>query len=244
MRPSHKYLEMALFKLSAIASDIIGRVNGSVFQRTKSGLIMRSQPGVIRSSVAGQYRTRTQAAQIQAAWQSLSVAERQQWDVYAVFKNKSTRKNPLTKLSGQQIFQQENSVRLIHAAQLGTFATSILTVPILTAPPSAVQVTGVSTDGVTLYVGTDYDIDDASEFLVWYFSRPLLPSQVSEYNKKKIAAYNSSSGVTQTLGSIYTSLWGVLPTVGQYLNIDVALYDDAKSTFGPFTSTRVVVQAT
>lgn len=232
---------MALIQTSGLISDITGRVGGSVFQRSKAGLTMRTQSGVINRATNLQGINRVYAQQIQQAWQSLTVSERNLWEVYAVFKNKSSRKSVLTKLTGQSIFMQENTVRLIHIATFGTFSPEILITPTLTQPPQTINITSWTVGVGTLSMATDYSIPDSSKFFIIYLSRPLLPSQISNYNKKIIFVPVSSTGSSQGLGSLYISRYSVLPVAGQYINSDIALYDKDKNTFGGFSTQRIIV---
>lgn len=231
----------ALIKTGSLISDITGKVGGHVFQRTSSGLALRSGPAPINKGINTQNENRIIATRIQQAWRALSVSDRNLWEVYATFKNKSTRKNILGKLTGQSIFMQENTVRLIHVNSFGSFSPEILITPTIVSLPEVVKITSITNAASILTLNTDYDIPDASKFFVIYLSKPLLPSQISNYNKKKIFCYPASTGTSQGYTSIYTLKFGILPTVGQVLNTEIALYDKDINTFGSFQTQRIII---
>lgn len=231
----------ALIRTGSIISDITGKIGGHVFQRTKGGLAVRTQGGVINPGLNTQNANRIIATRIQQAWRGLSASDRNLWEVYATFKNKSSRKNILAKLTGQSIFMQENTVRLIHINSFGSFSPAILTTPTIIELPEVVKITSITNAASILTLSTDYNIPDASKFFVVYLSKPLLPSQISNYNKKKIFCYVAANGTSQGYTSIYLLKFGILPEVGQVLNTEIALYDKDINTFGAFQTQRITI---
>ena len=136
---------------------------------------------------------------------------------------------------------QKNSIRLIHLQDGGTFTPEILISPILTPAPINVAITAISVSGGALSISTDYPIPDDTFFFIIKLSAPLLPSQISQYNKKKIFAYTNTAGYTQTITSLYMQKFGILPTVGAYINSEISLYDKTINTFGSFSKQRTIV---
>jgi hypothetical protein len=232
---------MALVQLSSLISEITGRSAGTVWQRTKSGLIMRTQRSNLNASNINVFRQQANAAELQAAWQNMTAQERQLWEVYAQFRNRPTRKKSTVPIGGQATFILENNIRMKYAQKFGVISPVINTTPVITPPPQSVQITSIVLAGGTLIVGTNFDIQDDTKFLFMYISRPLLPSQTSVWNKQKLIAKMSSTGTSQVITSQYIEAWATLPEIGQFLNTEIFLYDKNINTFGPGTKQRIQV---
>jgi len=232
---------MALVKFSAIVSEMIGRLNGSVLQRVRGSTIIRNQKVNLNSSRNNIFKTQINLVTLQQAWQALTAQERKLWEVYALFRNRPTRKLLTNSLGGQATFILENSIRLIHNQSGGALVPAILTTPIIDIPPGNVAFTSFTNNGVNFGYNTDQTFNTANAFFVIYLSRPLLSSQESVWNKRKLFALVITAGNFQTITAKYLEQFGALPAVGQFINSKIALYDKAKNTFGSFTEQRTEV---
>lgn len=230
-----------LVRFSTLVSEMVGRSGGSVFQRTKGGIILRKQGAQPNTAKGNLYKSKVNITTIQQAWQALTVNERNLWEVYAQFRNRPSRKGLTGPLGGQATFILENSIRLQFSQAFGVIAPVILTSPTITTPPQAVTIESINNSGFTLTVATDYNIPDDTKFIFMYISRPLLLSQMSVHNKKRLIANMSTTGQSQVITSEYELLYGALPAVGQAVNTEIFLYDKDINTFGAGNKQRIII---
>lgn len=221
---------MAIITTSALISDIKGRLNGSVFQRTQGGLAVRSQPGVINRDTTKQNFGKLGAAFIQSAWQSLTTAQRALWNTYAIFRPRPSRKNALVFLRGQQVFFLEQNIRYnMHG--FGTeFDTIINPAPVLSILPNILQMDEITSSGAAVRIRTVQPVIVADESVICYLSRPLLSSQVSGYNKTALLRFTTADGSVQDVTTPYVEAYGRVPQVGEYLLYDLSRYTVADKT--------------
>ncbi len=225
---------MALIKLSTLFSDIVGRTKGTVFQRTQGGLIMRAERKHINRRTPSQLYLRAGLTQVQAAWRNLSVADAAAWAAYAIVRNKSQHKSPGKAQSAQALFTGENLIRWQMSQSVAGFAPVIISSPIIGSLPASVSIVSIKTDGAILRVVCDTAVVAFSSFLVLKMSRPLLNSQASQYNKILIVPFTQAPGSTWDIETIYTSLFGRIPSVGEFVNLEVSFgYLSANGTSVP-----------
>jgi len=232
---------MAIVKYGGTVSELIGKLNNVVFKMGNHGPTVVGLKSNLNSSRSNIYRQQVNIISIQQAWQNLSVANRNLWEIYAQFRNRPTRKQSGQFLRGQATFILENSIRLRHVQAFGVLAPEILTTPVITPPPQPVSIITAVATVFTFTLGMSYNIPDATKFIFCYITRPLLGSQMSNWNKKRLMANLSSTGYSQVITSTYQSLFINLPTPGQYVNTETFLYDKNISTFGSGTKQRLLV---
>jgi len=213
---------MALVKTSAFITDIVGKVNGSVFQRNASGLILRNSPGIINKNSQAQQPLKQIALQLQQVWGDLSVQQLNAWHNYGVLRNVSTRKSQLAKLSGHQIFLKEGWIRLNMIESVSNMAPQLYTTPIFTSPPQASILVAIVNTGATLDVITFDAIDHNNEYLIISMSRPLRNSQLSNYIKKRVIQFQQVDGDTQNIKTAYEKIYGTSPAIGEWINFSIA----------------------
>lgn len=232
---------MAIVIFSDMIGRIVGRSQGTVYQNGKYGTIRRTEGFHTKSSANNISRTKSNLAEMQAAWRNLSSQDRQLWEVYAQFRNRPTRKIKGNTLGGQATFILENSIRMQFVQNFGVLSQTILTTPVISPPPQTVTIESIINAGGSLTMGTDYIIPDNTKFLFLYITRPLLLSQLSVWNKKKLIANISATGQSHGITSQYENLYGSIPAVGQAVNTEIFLYDKDISTFGAGNSQRIII---
>ena len=99
---------MARIQMGGIVTDIRGKVGGTVFQNSASGLIMKNKSTPVNKLTTAQSDQRIALANTQATWQSLSDLRRSSWSHWAIYQNLSSGLFKKTVLSGQQAFNQIN----------------------------------------------------------------------------------------------------------------------------------------
>lgn len=109
---------MAKIKTSAIITDISGKVGGTVFQRSGSGLIMKNKDKNVRRKTFSQITSSACISNVQSFWQSLSSTQKTAWSKYAGYNVLSQRKAKGLALSGYQVFMRYNYYLSFYGHQL------------------------------------------------------------------------------------------------------------------------------
>ena len=232
---------MARITMSALISDISGKVNGSVFQRCQSGLIMRNQGGKINSNGVRSNLHKNGLSSVQSAWQTLSDTERLLWQTYAVWLNKKQKKNPSKIINGHQLFININSIRYDLAVNNFLFTPWLLSTPLFVPLPAPISIVSVERDGGALIVNLDRAVSQLDEVVMCYLSRPLLGSQMSAYQKMLLMNEPTNSGTEFQCNVAYGDGYGRVIDVGEWVQCKVAIYSDVSENYSNFTVIRTQV---
>jgi hypothetical protein len=232
---------MARITTSALIADISGKLNGSVFQRTQSGLIIRNQGGKINSNTARSNYHRSGLSSIQYEWQQLTPAERTLWQTYAIFLDKKQKKNPTKNINGHQLFININSLRYDLSQYVNLFSPWLLSTPLLIPIPQPINALSVERNGVALYVNLDRAVDQTQEVVICFLSRPLTGSQMSSHTKMILMNEPTNSGTEFQCNVWYGDVYGRTVDVGEWIHVRVALYSTVSENYSNYTNLRTQV---
>lgn len=223
---------MALIHPSALISDITGTIGGTTFQRTQGGLSMRNASMTRNPNNSLQQFNKTGITLIQNAWVALTQAERNVWNQYAVYRSIKQKKSSSLVISGQQIFIRENQLRVSMTGYGAIYDNPIHTVPVFAYPPAPLTCTGISLSGEPQSVFYDTNIDNTIQGIILKLSRPLRESNQSRYEKRVLMKFNTANGISQLWPTYYATIYGITPSIGQFISVEIGVYD---STLGTFT---------
>lgn len=212
---------MARIKTSALISDISGRVNGSVFQRSQGGLILRTERAHINRRTSEQLILRFGMQAVQQAWSQLSSTDIANWTAYAVARNKAQHKNAGIALSGQALFIAENMLRFRMDGNGTSLSPVIMTTPVIAPPADQISIVYVKDVTGNMTVQLDRAINGTNDFLVLKMSRPLSASQQSQYNKLLVIPFTQSTNDHWNIESAYIALYGRKPVTDEYVNTEI-----------------------
>lgn len=222
---------MAIVTTSALISDISGKIGGSVFQRTQGGLIMRSEKGKIRNNTNLQSDNKIGIKNILNTWFTLTQSQRAQWNQYAVFRNIKQKRNPSKEINGHQIFIRENNLRYNMRNYGAIFTNPIHSTPLFANPTTPIKITSVDENVGELNIHHDISVDATKQGILLWISRPIRQSQTSKYIKRTMIKTVTINGQAQIVTSYYTSVYGRIPQTGEYVSIEIGLYDNTVKTF-------------
>lgn len=225
---------MALIKQSAITSDIIGKVGGSVFQRTSSGLSLRAQPGGRKGIKSNATESMQGMQYVQWKWSDLAQGDKTAWDQYAIYNPRPTRKLATVFLKGHQVFLVDNHLRYMMRNYGSIFSTYLLSTPVFTPPPSPITLDSIERDGAALLLNTNETLVNTTDAVILYLSRILTAGQRSPNFKSKMIRFFTASGTEQNIGAYYTSVYGDLPVANDYIGYRMAKYDSTSKTTSSF----------
>src|SRR3972149_3992503 len=232
---------MALIRTSALIADITGRIAGSCFQRSQGGLIMRAQRAQRNSNTNAQQFQKVGINEIMLTWTSLTQAQRDQWNQYAIYRNIKQKKNPTRSISGHQIFIRENSLRYSMKDFGAIFINPIHSTPLLAQPLLPLSVTEVFNDGGAMFITYDRVTDGATEAPLFWISAPITESRQSRYVKRAMIKTDSITADSQEVTDSYLNTYGNIPLVGQFVSIEIGLYGDAVKTYSRSTPQLIIV---
>jgi hypothetical protein len=195
---------MAIIKTSGLISDIRGSINGSTFQRSASGLVMRSKPVSVGRGTNSQNNIRNINSQLNFAWQNLSQAQRDLWSSYATFLNGSgvTHNGTRAANTGRTQFFGVNFWLL-------QYGKSILNVPTFTsALAPAIPCPPLYNQSDTLQNNT-YSLNPTSEILVTRVSLPQSLATNTTNTGFRTLVYPQVAGYTQNWLTAYFNTFGI-----------------------------------
>ena len=230
---------MARVQLSALVNDISGKVGGSVFQRTQGGLALRSNSGKINSNSAQSNSKKVSMSTVQGGWQSLTDAERLVWTTYAVYLNKKQKHNTSLILNGHQVFLNVNCLRSDLSSSNTLFVPYLLSAPIFAPLPLPISVSIITTNFGDLTITFDRAVDNTTEVIAIYLSRPLSASQQSGNQKLVLMKAQTDTGFDFICTDYYKSVYGRLPNAGEWIQLKVALYSTTSENFSSHTVKRI-----
>ena len=233
---------MAIIKLSALASDIKGRLGGTVFQRSSAGLAMRSQPGLPRVKNSVNTEALAGMALCQWSWQALDPTARSLWQSYSVFRPRPTRKNINVFMNGQGVYVYENHLRYMMRGFGSIFNPVINDNPVLSQPPLQLTPTFFFRSGSDFFLSTNENIAPTTEGIILYMSKPMPSSKQSAWFKSKMIRFEATMANANNINDAYLNAWYQLPESGQYVGYEMARYDNNLKTVSSFA--RGIAQVT
>ena len=192
---------------------------------------MRNSPSTRNPNSRLQQFNKGTITSIQNAWVAMTQAERDVWGQYAIYRNIKQKKNANKTISGQQVFIRENQLRVSLNGFGNIYAKPIHTAPIFTQPPIVITCTGISISSDPPSIFYNVNIDKDIQGIILKLSQPLRESQQSRYTKRKLMKFNTISGTTQNFPNYYQTVYGLLPIVGQFLSVEIGIYDSVIGTY-------------
>lgn len=192
---------MARIKTSAIITDIRGKVQGTVFQQSQGGLIIRNNPAPINPNTPSQSLSRAISFNLQQSWKSLSDIQRTLWDNFVSFNPIGQKNNSTRFLNGQQAFIKLNTYRVL-------YSKAVLTNPQFgRIDQPALQVEIVKSGvGVTLQTNVSPVIADQFIILFLTFAVPFTVNNPG--NRLKIIPFLTTAATTLDIDDEFIAVFG------------------------------------
>lgn len=130
---------MAKIQTSALINDIKGASNGSVFQGSRGGLIIKSKNNGLAKKTVNVEKAQTNFSTINGAWRNLSEEEKNQWNITKSMYQKKNAWGIDRNSTGFELFSSTNIKRMA------------LGLPILINPRSPVAMPTIERYGVTTF---------------------------------------------------------------------------------------------
>lgn len=226
---------MALVQLSAMFSNIKGKLGGGVFQNTQGGIAVRTKVTPVNRRTPKQELSRRGTFNLQNNWRSLTDAQRADWELFAQTYPKPQKKNPLRNINGQQYFLTYNDYRTRYSL---TAMTDInWNVPTL----DALEVS-LFTLGSNLFVLANRRIDFQNEFLVLFLTWEVSPGLNNPGNRYKMIVFNTDFWNNIILNTEVTSIFGAIPSGGSTVFVKVAAFSRFSPYWTMFNESKEIIQ--
>ena len=229
---------MAKIKLSAIVSEMRGKLNGSVFAKNRGGAYVRTKVTPVNPSTAAQTAVRAALTSFSQAWRNLTQAQRDAWN------------GAVANFTGTDIFGDIKTPSGINLYNKLNLNLSNIGEAAISAPPTPGAV-GYLSDLVLT-------IDDSANTMSLAFTpngmsagqklvveaTPQLSAGIENANSKyaKIGVFDGDDASPLDLQAIYTAKFGA-PVAGKKIFVRVKAVEIASGVSGLATSTSAVVVA-
>lgn len=227
---------MAKIKLSAIVSEMRGKLNGSVFSKNRGGAYIRTKVTPVNPQSLAQGLVRATLTNLSQAWRSLTEAQRLAWN------------GAVSSFTGTDIFgdvKTPSGINLYNKLNLNLAAIGEAPINV---PPLAVSVGYIDTlvitpaAGAGTIGGTFTAIGDSADQTVIVEATPCMsPGKnfvKSEY--RAIGTFAGNAASPQAIGAMYVAKFGAM-TAGQKLFIRLKFVDKNTGVSGQYTSASAIV---
>lgn len=227
---------MAKIKLSAIVSEMRGKLNGSVFSKNRGGAYVRTKVTPVNPQTLAQGAVRAALTSLSQAWRGLTEAQRLAWQ------------GAVSAFTSTDIFgdiRTPSGINLYNKLNLNLHAIGE---PAISTPPVAVSVGYVTdlalvADASANTIAATFTAEGAtSDQTVIVEATPCLSAGKafvkSEF--RQIGTFAGAATSPQALGTMYVSKFGAM-TAGKKLFVRLKFVDKLTGVSGQYTSASTVV---
>lgn len=229
---------MAKLKLSAIVSEMRGKLNGSVFSKNRGGAYVRTKVTPVNPQTLAQGNVRAALTNLSQAWKSLTEAQRLAWN------------SAVSQFTSTDIFgdiKTPSGINLFNKLNLNLSAISEAPISV---PPLAVSVgyfdslTVAAAAGAGTIAATFSAVGESADQTVIVEATPCLSPGKSFVKSefRQIGTFAGTAASPQALGAMWSAKFGSL-VAGQKVFIRLKFVDKNTGVAGQYTSASVVVAA-
>ncbi len=229
---------MAKIKLSALVSEMRGKLNGSVFSKNRGGAYLRTKVTPVNPQTLAQGLVRASLTNLSQAWRGLTEGQRNSWN------------SAVSNFSSTDIFgdiKTPSGINLYNKLNLNLAA--IGEAPIST-PPLAVGVGYLDTLSINAAAGagtiaaTFTAIGGSADQTVIVEATPCLSPGKSFVKSefRQIGTFAGNASSPQALGAMYVAKFGAM-VAGKKVFIRLKFVDKNTGVSGQYTSSSDIVAA-
>ena len=207
---------MARIIYTAIVESIRGSIAGTTFQRNAYGYTCKKKPRMVHPNSKLQQLRKGTFSQVVKAWQSLTSAQRADYNTWASTYPQYAKHNSSAQLSGFAVFCKYNYYKILGGS-------SVVTSPnySIAADQSPVYSLENNLGALKLYV-SNTDGNELWECYI-FISRPISPTQNFVGTKTRYIQYVTTANADFTITDAYTNIYGRVPAVGELVALDAVL---------------------
>ena len=222
-----KLVNMALIKLSGFLGDLRGKIAGSVFALTGSGLVMKRKPNPVNKNTEKQSLRRSFASLLQQEWFLLTAQQRQCWNTWSAL-------NPIKQqnftglfINAQQTFIKLNYYRLL-------YNLAIIKSPVFNKALNTPVSGSLSLVSGNLILTMDRSINDSTEFIILLLTKSLPLTINNPGNLYRAIVFTTTGTDTFDVSSPYFDIFGRLPVSGEKVFMKITTADKITGLVFPF----------
>jgi len=226
--------KMALVKTSALVSDIRGKLGGSVFQNSASGLVIRNLTKCKNKASKLQQEQRAATNQAQKDWQALNSSNRAKYKSLGQLAQ-IRQKNIYKRLvSAHSLFIKSNSVLI-------RYGLSSVSNPALNQSEITPIVATLTNNAGSLILGLDRNLVFADELLVLFISSPVIDSISTPRNRMRLIVFTQSSTNSFDITSVIANVFGAVPSTDEFVFMKYYICGKKTPIFGPETIIKTTI---
>lgn len=208
---------MARIILGNGIAQLRGKIGGTSYSAGLSGPVARNKAIINRRSSSRASQAKLFTTRLQSYWSAMSIAERDVWNQFALFKPTEQKHNPGKYLNGQSIFMLYNYAHLVQY-------NSVLLAPVFSATlPVSTFLSVASVLGV-LSVNSTTAIDEATDFAIFKISGRVKPSRSAAPGGVKQIKLTFGNTTAVDITSDYVDRYGIIPASGDYVEIEYQIF--------------------
>jgi len=207
---------MARIIYTAIVESIRGSIAGTTFQRNAYGYTCKKKPRMVHPNSKLQQLRKGTFSQVVKAWQSLTSAQRADYNTWASTYPQYAKHNSSAQLSGFAVFCKYNYYKILGGS-------SVVTNPnySIAADQSPVYALENNAGALKLYV-SNTDGNELWECYI-FISRPISQTQNFVGTKTRYIQYVTTANADFNITDAYTNIYGRIPAVGELVALDAVL---------------------
>lgn len=225
---------MALIKTTSIISEIRGKVQGSIYQRSVAGQILRSKATPINKNSLRQNKTRAFTFRLQQEWRLLSQTERNLWQQFTNFNPILQKRSNNLFINAQQNFIKFNSYRL-------EYELNILKVPEFSKCEITPIDLVVSSNGTTVLITADRVLKATFEFIILFLTIPFILTINNPGSRFKLIKFLTTDSLTFDVTNPYIKIFGSVPQPGQKIFFRFSNADKFSGIVFPFKTKSLIL---
>lgn len=225
---------MALVKLSSLISNIRGTIQGSVFQGSRAGLILKSKPNPINTNTLRQNKTRNFTFKLQQEWRLLSATERNLWLQFTNF-------NPILQKRSNELFINEHQNFIKFNSYRLEYGFDILKTPQFTKCEILPIDLTVSSTGTIISITADRQLNENLEFIILFLTIPFLPTINNPGSRLKLIKFTTTDNTTFDVTTPYKEIFGSIPQPGQKIFFKFSNADKFSGIIFPFKTKSLIL---
>ena len=229
---------MAKIKLSALVSEMRGKLNGSVFSKNRGGAYLRTKVTPVNPQSISQGNVRATLTALSQAWRALTEAERLAWA------------GAVSSFTGTDIFGDIKTPSGINLyIKLNLNLANIGEAPINTPPLagsvgyfSALSLAADASASTIAATFTDVDVTAGMTVVVEATANISAGKSFVKSEFRKIGTFVGGSASPQAIGAMYVAKFGAM-TAGKKLFVRFKCIDNVTGISGQYTTASTIVVA-
>lgn len=229
---------MAKIKLSAIVSEVRGKLNGSVFSKNRGGAYMRTKVTPVNPQTIAQGNVRALLTTLSQGWRSLTEAQRLAWNSAVSAFTSTDIFGDIKTPSGINLYNKLN-------LNLGAIGEAPISTPPVAVGVGYLSALSLAADASASTIAATFTAEGASAGqTVIVEATPCLSAGKSFVKSefRQIGTFAGDATSPQAIGAMYVAKFGAM-TADKKIFVRMKFVDKTTGVAGQYTSASTVVVA-